>query len=171
MEYGNKLKSVITDLDIGKIVRERAKLTAILLTVFFVLQIIPILYLGRFNHPTSDDFKYGAYSHTAWQETGSLAEVLEAAVKGVAEDYRTWQGSYSALFLMRLEPTVFGEAYYGLVPWIMLGGAGSRDVVFRADAVQGRTEIGYTSLCQYIHADIVSVRAVLSGGFGAVFLV
>lgn len=122
MEYGNKLKSVISDLDIGKIVRERAKLTAILLTVFFVLQIIPILYLGRFNHPTSDDFKYGAYSHTAWQETGSLAAVLEAAVKGVAEDYRTWQGSYSALFLMRLEPTVFGEEYYGLVPWIMLGG-------------------------------------------------
>ncbi|MCM1561857.1 MAG: hypothetical protein NC123_20355 [Butyrivibrio sp.] len=107
--------------DICKTIREKDKLAAILLTVLFVLQIIPLLYLGRFNHPTSDDFKYGAYSHTAWQETGSLTAVIEAAVKGVAEDYRTWQGSYSALFLMRLEPTVFGERYYGLVPWIMLG--------------------------------------------------
>ena len=108
-------------LDICKTIREKDRLAAILLTVLFVLQIIPILYLGRFNHPTSDDFKYGAYSHTAWQETGSLAAVVEAAAKGVAEDYRTWQGSYSALFLMRLEPTVFGEKYYGLVPFIMLG--------------------------------------------------
>ena len=108
-------------MDIGKIIREKDKLAAVLLTVFFALQIIPLLYLGRFNHPTSDDFKYGTYSHTAWQETGSLAAVLEAAAKGVAEDYQTWQGSYSALFLMRLEPSVFGEKYYGLVPFIMLG--------------------------------------------------
>ncbi len=108
-------------LDIGKTIREKDKLAAVLLTVLFVLQIIPLLYLGRFNHPTSDDFKYGAYSHTAWQETGSLSAVFKAAAGGVAEDYRTWQGSYSALFLMRLEPAVFGERYYGLVPWIMLG--------------------------------------------------
>ena len=103
-------------------IREKDRLAAALLAVFFVLQVIPILYLGKFNHPTSDDFKYGAYSHAAWQETGSLAAVVEAAIKGVVEDYQTWQGSYSALFLMRLEPTVFGEKYYGLVPWIMLGG-------------------------------------------------
>ena len=108
-------------LDIGKTIEEKDKLAAILLTVLFVLQIIPLLYLGRFNHPTSDDFKYGAYSHTAWQETGSLAAVLEAAARGVLEDYQTWQGSYSALFLMRLEPAVFGEKYYGLVPFMMLG--------------------------------------------------
>lgn len=108
-------------LDISKTIKEKDKLAAITLTVLFVLQIIPILYLGKFNHPTSDDFKYGAYSHTAWQETGSLIATLEAAAKGVAEDYQTWQGSYSALFLMRLEPTVFGEKYYGFVPWIMLG--------------------------------------------------
>ncbi len=112
---------MVSDLDIGKTIKEREKRTAIFLTVFFVFQIIPILYLGRFNHPTSDDFKYGVYSHAAWQETGSLAAVMKAAAKGVAEDYRTWQGSYSALFLMRLEPTVFGEEYYSLVPWIMLG--------------------------------------------------
>ena len=90
---------MVSDLDIGKTIKEREKRTAIFLTVFFVFQIIPILYLGRFN----------------------LAAVMKAAAKGVAEDYRTWQGSYSALFLMRLEPTVFGEEYYSLVPWIMLG--------------------------------------------------
>lgn len=107
--------------DIGKTIREKDRLTALLLALLFVLQIFPILYLGKFNHPTSDDFKYGDYSHTAWKETGSLIAVVKAAAEGVAEDYQTWQGSYAALFLMRLEPTVFGEKYYGLVPWIMLG--------------------------------------------------
>lgn len=108
-------------LDVGKMIKEKDKLTAFLLAMLFVLQMIPVLYLGRFNHPTSDDFNYGAYSYTAWQETGSLIAVVKAAAKGVAEDYQTWQGSYAALFLMRLEPTVFGENYYSLVPWIMLG--------------------------------------------------
>lgn len=108
-------------LDISKIIREKEKLTVFILAVLFVVQIVPILYLGRFNHPTSDDFYYGAASHEVWQETGSVLKTFGAAVRGVTEDYRTWQGSYAALFLMRLEPTVFGESCYAVVPWLMIG--------------------------------------------------
>lgn len=108
---------------IKKIIEKRIKEKTIVLVcvIFFLLQIIPILYLGQYDHPTSDDFQYGAASHTVWQDTHSLLLTVEAAAQGVAEDYQRWQGSYSALFLMRLEPTVFAEWCYGLVPFLMIG--------------------------------------------------
>lgn len=97
------------------------KNVAAVLVILFMLQIIPILYLGQFNHPTSDDFLYGKASHDAWVSTGSPVQAVQAAIDGVKEDYYRWQGSYAALFFMRLEPTVFGEAYYAVVPYLMIG--------------------------------------------------
>jgi len=89
--------------------------------IFFLMQIIPVLYLAWYDHPTSDDFQYGAASHQVWIHTGSVWAVIKAAAQGVASDYQKWQGSYAALFLMRLEPTVFGERCYAAVPYLMIG--------------------------------------------------
>lgn len=101
-------------------IRDEKKVAAVLV-ILFVLQIIPILYLGQFNHPTSDDFLYGKASRDVWVSTGSPVQTVQAAIDGVKEDYYRWQGSYAALFFMRLEPTVFGEACYAVVPYLMIG--------------------------------------------------
>lgn len=101
------------------LIRNEKKVAAVLV-ILFVLQIIPILYLGQFNHPTSDDFLYGKASHDVWVSTGSPVQTVQAAIDGVKEDYYRWQGSYAALFFMRLEPTVFGEACYAVVPYLMI---------------------------------------------------
>ena len=39
----------------------------------------------------------------------------------VAERYANWQGTYSAMFLMALQPAVFGNGFYALVPFLTLG--------------------------------------------------
>lgn len=101
-------------------IRDEKKVAAVLV-ILFVFQIIPILYLGQFNHPTSDDFLYGKASHDVWVSTGSPVQTVQAAIDGVKDDYYRWQGSYAALFFMRLEPTVFGEACYAVVPYLMIG--------------------------------------------------
>lgn len=101
-------------------IRNEKKVAAVLV-ILFMLQIIPILYLGQFNHPTSDDFLYGKASHDVWVSTGSPIQAVQAAIDGVKEDYYRWQGSYASLFFMRLEPTVFGEACYAVVPYLMIG--------------------------------------------------
>ena len=46
------------------------KKVAAVLVLLFVLQIVPILYLGQFNHPTSDDFLYGKAAHDTLVSTG-----------------------------------------------------------------------------------------------------
>ena len=82
--------------------------------------LLPVMYLGRYNHPTGDDYYYGAGTHLVWQETGSIAETVSEAARGVALEYGRWQGTYSALFLMHLPPNIFGNLPYRLVTAVIL---------------------------------------------------
>lgn len=86
-----------------------------------VLMLVPMLLVARYNVPCADDYHFGAPTHAAWQATHSLAAVVKAAGEKVAERYANWQGTYSAMFLMALQPAVFGNGFYALVPFFTLG--------------------------------------------------
>lgn len=79
-----------------------------------------LMYLGRYNHPTGDDYYYAGTTKRVWNETGSIFAVIGEAAKGVAHEYVHWQGTYSAMFLMYLPPNVFGENGYRLVTAVIL---------------------------------------------------
>ena len=91
----------------------------IFLTIL-LLSLIPLIWLGRYNYPTGDDYYYGAETHLVWQQTGSIMQTLDAACAGVADSYQNWQGTYSALFLMYLAPNVFSNTAYHLVTFVIL---------------------------------------------------
>lgn len=97
------------------------KTVAGILLFLLVISLIPLMYLGRYNHPTGDDYYYGVDTRLVWEETGKVGSVLAEACVGVAEQYQIWQGTYSAMFLMYLPPNIWGESAYFLVtPVIML---------------------------------------------------
>ncbi|MGN0167744.1 MAG: DUF6056 family protein [Acetatifactor sp.] len=96
------------------------KAAAGVMLLLLMVGLLPVMYLGRYNHPTGDDYYYGASTHLVWQETGSIAETVAAAAKGVALEYGQWQGTYSALFLMYLPPNIFGNLPYRLVTTVIL---------------------------------------------------
>ncbi len=96
------------------------RFAAILLITLLILCLVPIMYLGCFNHPTGDDYYYGVETHQIWEKTGSITATVAEAVHGVAEDYYRWQGTYSAMFLMRLAPNIFSERAYKGVTGAML---------------------------------------------------
>lgn len=96
------------------------KIAAACLLILLIINLLPIIYLGRFNHPTGDDYYYGAEAHIVWEKTGSVIETIKEALKGAAYDYQTWQGTYSAMVLMRLQPTVFSESAYHWVTFVIL---------------------------------------------------
>ena len=62
----------------------------IFLTIL-LLSLIPLIWLGRYNYPTGDDYYYGAETHLVWQQTGSIIQTLDAACAGVADSYQIWQ--------------------------------------------------------------------------------
>ncbi len=100
------------------------KKAAYILSIFFLAGLIPIFLLARYNYPCADDFGYSAYTHIAWQETHSLFRVLEAVWDTIYERWHNWQGTFSSILLMSLQPGIWGENWYSLVPWIMIGSMG-----------------------------------------------
>lgn len=91
------------------------KFCGIFLLVLMCVSLLPVMYLGKYNHPTGDDYFYGVETGQAWRETGSVAAVIMEAAKGVAIQYERWQGTYSAMFLMYLAPNIWGGNAYRFV--------------------------------------------------------
>lgn len=86
-----------------------------------LLSLVPLLYVSRYNHPTGDDIYYGLDAHMVWEDTHSLPQTMRSALLGAAHDYQAWQGTYTAMLLMRLQPSVFSERLYFLTPFLVIG--------------------------------------------------
>ena len=93
-------------------------LARLVLCAFF-LCMAPLLYLSRYDVPCADDYIFGTAAHLALAHGGNLGDAVTAALDHTAAIYRTWQGSYTAVFLMCLQPAVFSEKFYFLTPWLM----------------------------------------------------
>lgn len=89
--------------------------------VLFVLSLIPLLALGRYNVMCIDDYDYGRQIHDTWMETGSLLQSVQTAWRQNMEFYREWQGTYISCFLMGLCPMNFKYDIAWVVPIIMIG--------------------------------------------------
>ncbi|WP_455615412.1 DUF6056 family protein [Eisenbergiella sp.] len=99
---------------------KRNKLT-ILLTAVYILSLMPVFLCSIYAYPQADDWTYSYRVHLAWEDTHSLTQVLKAVFETVKASYLEWQGTFSSIALMSLQPGVFGEKCYRLVPFLMIG--------------------------------------------------
>lgn len=89
--------------------------------VVYGLSLIPIFAASVYAFPQADDWSYSWRTHLAWVDTHSLVEVVKGAFAAVAESYMDWQGTFSSIFLMSLQPGIWGERFYAVVPFLMTG--------------------------------------------------
>ena len=94
---------------------------AVLLTIIYIISLIPILMASVYDYPQADDWTYSWRTHLAWVDTRSLLEVGKAAADTVKDSYANWQGTFSSIALMSLQPAIWGERFYALTPFIMIG--------------------------------------------------
>ena len=92
----------------------------VILCILFLLVLIPIFWIAMYVYPSADDLSYGVAASHVWRETHSLTSVFSTAWEGAMEKYQTWQGSFFAVFLMHLQPAVFGSSWYTLGTVILL---------------------------------------------------
>ena len=97
------------------------KILIAIISVLFIIMIIPLFYISKYNHSCADDYTYGKTTYKVFQNTHSLIEVIKTTDKQVKDMYNNWQGTYSAMFIMAIQPAVFGEQYYFLTTIIILG--------------------------------------------------
>lgn len=92
-----------------------------MLLILLGICLLPILRLALYNHSSADDYSYGCMARWAWVDTHNLLSVFGAVCQKVRDVYFSWQGSYSAIALFALQPSVFGEGWYKLTTYLVLG--------------------------------------------------
>lgn len=97
------------------------KMAAILLTVIYMGSLVPLLIIGGYNYPSADDYGIGSTCRQAWVDSHSLLQTIWQAVLMAWHDYFNWMGYFTSIFLMAVHPGVFGEQFYSLTTWIMVG--------------------------------------------------
>ncbi|MDD6715189.1 MAG: hypothetical protein PUF49_02260 [Firmicutes bacterium] len=92
------------------------RLPAVISVVLFVLTLIPIILIAPFGHATGDDLGYGAHVMQALREGTGVAGALSNIAGEIVSKWYTWQGTWASIFLFCIEPSVFGEKFYTIVP-------------------------------------------------------
>ena len=111
MNEGNLLMK--KTLDVYEKILAISSCAILLISLFFLMG------LGFFNHPLGDDYHYGQYAKQAL-DNGTFFDALKEACLGVARQYKIWQGTYSAMFLMHLPPHIFSDFMYKFYPTVLL---------------------------------------------------
>ncbi|MDE5933899.1 MAG: hypothetical protein K2H40_15645 [Lachnospiraceae bacterium] len=99
---------------------KKVKITAWASILFFILLLIPVLYLSYVNRATGDDYNYSIYTRAAWLESHSLIAVIQAAFQTAKNIYYSWQGTWFSVFVFSLQPEVFHDDAYFIVSFFML---------------------------------------------------
>ncbi len=105
-----------------KILDEKLKFKRInknLIIIIFIISLIPILWISFYNHPSADDYNYTVNTARAFAE-GGLGNIFSSICQTVKTFYYTWQGTFSGIALMSLQPSAINDNLYFLSTFILL---------------------------------------------------
>lgn len=143
------------------------RLVAIALMLILFVSLLPLYSAAQYSYAGVDDYRYGRTTHAVWMETRSLSKTVAEAGRVAAETYATWQGSLAAIFLMSLQPGIFGDSLYGistallltvLVLSILCFVISAIKYVFRADTDTAVSVAALAAICcvQFVPAPVES---------------
>ncbi len=92
----------------------------LLLVLLLVLLLCPLFILSQFAVPAADDFSFSCETHFAVVNGKGFIAILKSALSKTAEVYQSWQGSFSAVFMMAFQPSIWGFRFYRLTTYIMV---------------------------------------------------
>ena len=96
------------------------KRLAVFLTVVYVVSLVPLLWIAKYNYPSADDYTNGSRCHQIWEMGGSVFRVIGEALLRTVDEWFTWRGCYTSSFLSALPPNIWGDNLYFLTPWLVL---------------------------------------------------
>ncbi len=100
------------------------------LVLIYLTGLIPLLIIAWYNYPSADDFSMANEVRIRFVESGSVLATIQEAVRMAKYYYANWCGYYFSDFLMAMPPCVFGERYYVLSTYFLVGILSVGTVVF-----------------------------------------
>ena len=81
----------------------------IFLIVVYLLSLIPLCMISKYNYPSADDYTNGSSSYHLWNEIHSIPRILVDATGRTVDEYGGWRGCYTSSYLSALPPCIFGD--------------------------------------------------------------
>lgn len=86
----------------------------------FILSLLPLLVMAFYNFPSADDYSFTAGIYKALNNDGVIG-LIKAIFDNVHHFYFNWQGTFTAITIMSLQPSLFGVDWYFLTTFVLLG--------------------------------------------------
>ena len=94
---------------------------ALVLIVAFFVSLIPLLMIGAYDFPSADDFSTGAACRLIWEQSHNIFAVMGKALSIAYDYYFTWMGYFVNIFFTSIQPGIYGDFTYAMVPFVILG--------------------------------------------------
>ena len=102
--------------------REKSiKIINILCIIASAFVVSPLLILGHFDYPSADDWSLGKLTSQAIRSGEGVIGVLKQAVDTVLLWREKGEPRYANALFGALQPGIFGEHFYRITPWVMIG--------------------------------------------------
>ena len=98
-----------------------ARQMAVFFTCLYCLSLLPMLALSVYDFPSADDFSMALQPHLYFMETGNVFGTVIESLKKSWIVYSQYEGYFFSIILTCICPGVFGESWYYLTPFIILG--------------------------------------------------
>lgn len=110
----------------------------LVLTLSIILiSLVPLLIVSRYDVPAADDYSFSCETHAAVNNKEGFSGVMTGAWTKVKDVYISWQGTFSAIFMMALQPAIWGIRFYRLTAWLMLFSLGISILFFGIRMLSG----------------------------------
>lgn len=86
----------------------------------FIVSLIPLVVIAFYNFPSADDYSFTIDIYKALNSDGLLG-FIKAIFDNVKHFYFNWQGTFTAITIMSMQPSLFGVEWYFLTTFILLG--------------------------------------------------
>ena len=84
----------------------------------FLISLVPLTVEAKYNLPISDDITVMSVVEKVWDDTGSVSAFLSACVQDGVRYYNTWQGTYTANFVVEILDVLLLRQHPMLTPVI-----------------------------------------------------
>ena len=97
------------------------KKLSVLFMALYVLSLVPMLILGFYDWPSADDYTMALQPHLYFVENGGFLGTVWASLQKSWFVYSQYEGYFFSIILTCICPSVFGEAWYAMTPFLILG--------------------------------------------------
>lgn len=119
---------------------EKKKLMLISAACVIALAVIlwPLLIIAKYDYPSADDWSFGIYMYRAMQVGEGIPGVFHAIWQTISEN--VWEARFSILILSALQPAAFGEQFYRITPYLMIGSVILSQLLLVKECIAGQNE-------------------------------